>query len=195
VSLDRRQSPRLLVEGGDWPVFGPGQDVMFRSLEGQSNFLDRINRDGTGRARVLASPITDLVAASPDGEWVTVQVSEKAPGMPTNHVAVRIQDGAMHALCQVFCMTYWSVDGKYLAMAMTPLRTAHTGSAVSCRQAFALPGRRFASRAPGRAPPASATERPDIPCRSSAPRRISSPKATTCGICSAFPFDKEPSAK
>jgi len=97
--------------------------VLFRSLEGRMNYLDRINRDGTGRGRVIPQAIIDLIGGSPDYEWVTVRIAEDVPGLSSDQLAVNVRDGSMRSLCTIFCTTYWSVDGKYLAISMTPLRT------------------------------------------------------------------------
>ena len=56
---------------GDQVSFGADGDLVFRSLEGKTNLLVRIKKDGSGRERITTVPILDKFGVSPDGEWVT----------------------------------------------------------------------------------------------------------------------------
>ena len=46
--------------------------LIFRQQEKNANYLYRINRDGSGRERLLSTPILNKAGVSPDGEWVIV---------------------------------------------------------------------------------------------------------------------------
>ena len=72
-SLDRHTPPRLVVGNGDQVSFGAPESSIFRSLEGKTNLLIRIKKDGTGRERISAVPILDKYGVSPDGEWIIIQ--------------------------------------------------------------------------------------------------------------------------
>ena len=47
----------------------PGGYIFFRGAEGGSNFVFRVNEDGTGRQKVSPNPVLDFFSVSPDGEW------------------------------------------------------------------------------------------------------------------------------
>ena len=75
--LDRRTPPRRIADG-DQVSFGAEGDLVFRSLEGTTNFPVRIKKDGSGRELLTSAPILEKFGVSPDGEWVTALT---APGV------------------------------------------------------------------------------------------------------------------
>ncbi len=56
----------------DSPFFLPDGDLVFRAIEGGSNFLYRMKADGTGRRKITPERILDIESVSPDGRWVVV---------------------------------------------------------------------------------------------------------------------------
>jgi hypothetical protein len=112
ASCDRAFTPRMLASSGeDSPFFGTGNEVLFRMSEGQNNYLFRMKTDGSGRAKVMSSPIINLTGTSPDGRWAvaTVPVNE----LPSSAmVAVPIQGGLIRRICPAVCMAKWSPDGR-----------------------------------------------------------------------------------
>ena len=71
AALDHHAPPRLVTRSGDEVSFGATGELVFRSLEGQRNYLTRIKQDGTSRARITDIPIANKFDSSPQGEWVT----------------------------------------------------------------------------------------------------------------------------
>jgi len=112
ASLDRQTAPIKLLDNADLVFFAAGRQLVFRALEGHSNYLDRINRDGSERARVLKEPIVQLDQVSADGAWAQARLSGAVAGT----VVVSIETGVTHALCAVLCSLAWSPDVKYLSV-------------------------------------------------------------------------------
>jgi len=75
VPFDHQLRPRQIpnAEGND-PLFGPGGEIFFRGLEGNSAFAYRVNEDGTGLQKVMNQPIATLVGISPNGQWLVAKL-------------------------------------------------------------------------------------------------------------------------
>ena len=123
ASLDRRSPPREVTRGGDQVSFGANGSLTFRQMEKNANYLYRINKDGSGRERLLSTPILNKSAVSPDGEWVIVNraLTEADPaqasgGARQETVAVPIRGGAARRICAFNCQpgSTWSPDGRFL---------------------------------------------------------------------------------
>ena len=74
----RRSSPVHISSAAveDSPFFLPDGDLVFRAIEGGSNFLYRMKADGTGRRKITPDRILDSVGVSPDGRWVVAGSSD-----------------------------------------------------------------------------------------------------------------------
>src|SRR4029450_7391590 len=83
ASLDRRFPPREVTRGGNQVSFGANGVLIFRQLEKNANYLYRINKDGSGRERVMNTPILNKNAVSPDGAWVIVNRAMTEEGAQT----------------------------------------------------------------------------------------------------------------
>jgi len=72
ASLNQRTPPRRLgtLDGG-MAYFGSPGEVVFSSFE-KTNFIYRINEDGSGLEKLISTPMLLPFAVSPDGRWVTV---------------------------------------------------------------------------------------------------------------------------
>jgi Tol biopolymer transport system component len=145
--LDRTAPPRLLVPRAD-SVFFAGNELIYRELEGHANFLGRIGRDGSGRARVVEQPVVDVVAASPDGRWAVVQVAT------LSMTAISVSDGESSLVCGGYCAPAWSRDGRhlflsYLAPSPTVVAPVPAGQAFPEFPADGTPGAEAWSKLPG----------------------------------------------
>jgi hypothetical protein len=110
--LDRRTAPRRIVQGGDSVSFGANHDLVFRSIEGQINFMTRIGIDGQNRVRLSdRNPIT-VMSASPDGRWVTFVGGFGNTRGGT--IAVPVYGGEPKYMCANLCDATWSPDGSLL---------------------------------------------------------------------------------
>jgi eukaryotic-like serine/threonine-protein kinase len=110
---NRRSSPVRISSAAveDSPFFLPNGDLIFRAIEGGSNFLYRMKADGTGR-RKIASEIWDVTSVSPDGRWVIAgsvgSDKEHAPGIK----AFAADGSATLPLCVTNCQVNWDLSGK-----------------------------------------------------------------------------------
>ena len=111
-----RSSPLHIVSAAqeDYPFFLPGGDLVFRAVEGGSNFLYRMKADGAERRKVLPERILDAIAVSPDGRWVVVQTPTPGEEHTTATKAVALDGSATVTLCAGLCMSHWDTTGKYL---------------------------------------------------------------------------------
>jgi Tol biopolymer transport system component len=116
-SLDRRTPPQpVLTEADDQVSFGPGDELIFRSIEGSANYLYRSHLDGSGRRKVISDPVLEIADVSPDGQWAVVwmAVKDREGGEPSEIMAVPTGGGPPIEFCSR-CMATWSADGRYLA--------------------------------------------------------------------------------
>ena len=119
---DRHSSPVRISSTTieDSPHFLMGGDIVFRAIEGGSNFLYRMKADGTGRSKISSELILDLGAVSPDGRWIAA--SSRGPdGEHTVATKAFAVDGSETVpLCFGFCLVNWDNSGKafYLVLSM-----------------------------------------------------------------------------
>jgi Tol biopolymer transport system component/tRNA A-37 threonylcarbamoyl transferase component Bud32 len=117
AALDRSSPPRLIAEGADSVYFGSGDTLVYRALGPHANYLERINRDGSGRQRILERPITNLWSVSPDGTWAVLQQpSDESPTVRSGleSLAVPLSGGEPKRLCGASCRAAWSADERFL---------------------------------------------------------------------------------
>jgi serine/threonine protein kinase len=114
---NRRSSPVRISPASasdDSPQFLADGDVVFRSIEGGANFLNRMKSDGSGRQKITAQRVIDIISASPDGRWIVAS----SPGPDTEHftnTSAFAADGSKAVvLCQGFCVMTWDTAGKFV---------------------------------------------------------------------------------
>jgi len=132
ASLDRRTSPRQIARGGDQVSFGAEGELIFRSLEEKTNWLVRIQKDGTGRERVTTAPILDKGAVSPGGAWVIAfspGSGDEASRADRALYAVPSDGRALRRICSSLCSAAWSSDGKFLYVSIGVSASATSRSA------------------------------------------------------------------
>ena len=121
----RRSSPVRISSAAveDSPFFLPNGDLVFRAIEGGSNFLYRMKTDGTGRRKITSERILDISSVSPDGRWVVAgaELRRRGPGMK----AFAVDGGATVPLCVDYCVFNWDMSGKFAFW------TTHTRAAVT----------------------------------------------------------------
>jgi serine/threonine protein kinase len=119
ASLDRNTPPRQIGRG-DQPSFAAGENVVFRSVEAETNLLVRIKKDGTGREQLAPPEIYDKLDVSPDGEWVLVHSAGLATREGNPVFAVPIRGGAPKTVCPHVCDAAWSSDGSLFYVKFDP---------------------------------------------------------------------------
>jgi hypothetical protein len=126
----------------------PNGDLVFRAIEGGSNFLYRMKTDGTGRRKITPEHIVDIKSVSPDGRWVVSgglgSDQEHTPGIR----AFALDGSAEVTLCVVNCELHWDMSGKFAILNFDTLP----------RGSYALPVMRDSGL-----PKIPLSERPHIP--------------------------------
>src|SRR5208282_3220612 len=111
-SSPTRISPPTSID--DSPFFLPDGDLVFRAIEGDSNFLYRMKVDGTDRRKISSQHIIDAHAISPDGRWL-VAGSPRADQEHTAQLTAFAVDGGTSAtLCLSYCSLTWDTSGKFV---------------------------------------------------------------------------------
>lgn len=117
AALDRHSPPRLLVRGGDEPLFG-GQYVFFRRVGEHSSYLHRIRTDGSGESQLLADPIIELFCTAPDGKAVVVTRPSAADIIDAWVIPIdSTRPGRV--LNKSYSPAQWSHDGRTLYVGLT----------------------------------------------------------------------------
>ncbi|MGB9244322.1 MAG: protein kinase [Candidatus Acidiferrales bacterium] len=97
----------------DSPFFLPDGDLVFRTIEGGSNFLYRMNADGTGRRKISSQRVFDAFSVSPDGRWLLAV----SPGPDQEHTAQATAfavDGSTSVpVCLGYCHLIWGSTGEF----------------------------------------------------------------------------------
>ncbi|HLX86049.1 MAG TPA: protein kinase [Terriglobales bacterium] len=111
---NRQSSPTRIsqTEIEDSPRFLPGGDLIFRVIEGGSNFAYRMNADGSGRRKITSQRIFDLHAVSPDGRWVVAGVPSTAEGETGEMDALSVDGKQVVHLCPGPCWMTWDTTGN-----------------------------------------------------------------------------------
>jgi Tol biopolymer transport system component len=133
-SLEGRFPPRQVsgsVEGR-FPRLSPNGELFFEVHDGNSNFLYRMNLDGTNRRKALPGPIVRHMGVSPDGNWVVVRVPAE---VQSSVKAFPLSAGDPIRICD-FCQAGWSVGGRSFWIRIGSFASGVEG------KTFALPLRR-----------------------------------------------------
>ena len=93
--LNRRSPPRRIASQADQVSFGPGDDLIFRSIQTPANAVVRISRDGARRQQIDGPAVHDKGAVSADGRWVIVY----SPGSGATAAVDAIGDGLRDPAC------------------------------------------------------------------------------------------------
>lgn len=122
-----RSSPamKVNVSGVRSPHFGAGGRILVQQTEGNYNYLEQINSDGSHHSKAFPYPIGEFQSVSPGRRWATVE-TPRAPdtGLPAI-VAVPLAGGSPQRICAPLCLTRWSTDGKFLFVSVEdPSRTS-----------------------------------------------------------------------
>jgi serine/threonine protein kinase len=132
---DHRSSPLHIVSSAieDSPAFLPDGDLLFRAVEGQTNFLYRMHADGSGRRKISPDRIFDFIALSPDGRWAIVQAVGPDKEHTYSVIALPVEGGPAVRLCLNTCIPNWDVREEFMYVSFLAQRDENT---------YALPIRR-----------------------------------------------------
>ena len=114
--VDKNSPPRPVGNAGDTaPHFGPGKQIIFQATEGNVNYAEAMNQDGSGRVKLSPYPVLEMQDVSPGGKWLMAIFSypEGKSSLP-RVMALPLNGGAPVLLCKIYCRSRWAADGKYL---------------------------------------------------------------------------------
>lgn len=115
--VDRSSAPtKLDVPGAHWPHFGQHGRILFQCADGDANSLQQVDADGSHRSKVLPYPILDFQSVSPNRRWVVAAVPNGTERKLGSIMAIPLDGGASHRLCQGYCDPRWSIDGAFLVI-------------------------------------------------------------------------------
>jgi DNA-binding winged helix-turn-helix (wHTH) protein/Tol biopolymer transport system component len=118
--IDRSTAPKQIGQSGETtPYFGPRGKIVFQIAEGNFNYLEQMNEDGSGRSKVVPYPITDLRGISPGRKWLTgiVPYSDGKKVVPME-MAIPLDGGPPLRICASYCVPAWSSSGRFLFLAV-----------------------------------------------------------------------------
>jgi serine/threonine protein kinase len=149
---DRRSSPLRIssTEIEDSPFFLPDGDLVFRAVEGGSNFIYRMKDDGSERRKITSDRILDAMAVSPDGRWFVAV----APVLNQEQLAAKafaVDGGSAVTLCLGYCSFKWDSSGKFAYVYLPSF--SQSSYAVPVQQNSGLP----------RLPPTAISRIEDLP--------------------------------
>jgi hypothetical protein len=114
--VDRSAPARQIGNsGGTQPHFGPRGQILFLATEGNFNYLEQMNPDGSGRTKVVPYPIIALQGISPGRRWVMAIIPvPEGPGAEFS--AIPVDGGPPRIICSSLCLPKWSSTGKFLVI-------------------------------------------------------------------------------
>ena len=68
--------------GGTAPHFGAQGQIFIQQTEGNSNYLEQVNQDGSNRSKVVPYPVIEVQSVSPARRWIVAVV----PRAPEDHI-------------------------------------------------------------------------------------------------------------
>jgi eukaryotic-like serine/threonine-protein kinase len=104
----------------DSPFFLPDGDLVFRAIEGGSNFLYRMKSDGSDRRKISSERILDIESVSPDGRWLTAAAPNPDDEHTTVTKAFPVDGGSVVPLCIDYCSISWDTVGRYVYFSFVP---------------------------------------------------------------------------
>ena len=97
------------------PHFGPRGQILFQLAEGNFNYLEQMNQDGSGRSKVVPYPIIEIQGISPGRKWLMAMVPyPEGKRLVPMVMAIPLEGGPPRHLCASYCFPTWSSSGKFL---------------------------------------------------------------------------------
>ncbi len=102
----------------DCPLFLPDGDLIFRAVEGESNFLYRMKPDGTERRKINDVAILEPYGVSRDGRWVLAVTHGADRNRPYSVDAFPVEGGPVVPVCMGICPASWDRTGASLYLSL-----------------------------------------------------------------------------
>ena len=131
--VDRSSSPVKVGKTGELsPHFGAQGQILFQQTEGNSNYLEQMNLDGSNRSKVIPYPIIEIRSVSPTRRWVIAFVPSPPDGGGLGVLAIPMEGGPPRRLCGT-CAAGWSTNGKFLFVELEQPSRASPGRSLAIR--------------------------------------------------------------
>jgi Tol biopolymer transport system component len=114
--LDRRSPPRRIASNADQVSFGPGDDLIFRSIQPPANAVVRIGKNGAGRQQIDGPAVHEKGEVSADGRWVIVYSPGSGATEPVGTFVVPVDGGPARRICMPYCGVGWSANGRFFTV-------------------------------------------------------------------------------
>jgi len=132
ATIDRSSAPKPVgIEGGNWPHFGANGQILFQQTEGNKNYLERMNSDGSARSKVVDYPIIEIQAVSPGHRWVMAVVPNSPLASSPALMAIPVDGGLPKRMCESLCEPTWSSDGRFLYIAIESATRTSAGETLA----------------------------------------------------------------
>lgn len=129
--IDRSSAPaKVGGPGGTSPHFGSRGRILFQQTEGNDNYLEQMNRDGSNRSKVVPYPVIDVQGVSPARRWVMADIPN-APGGGPGEVAIPMDGAPPRRICAGYCVATWSTSGKFIFVALQPSSRTRPGRTLA----------------------------------------------------------------
>jgi DNA-binding winged helix-turn-helix (wHTH) protein/Tol biopolymer transport system component len=114
--IDRSSPARQIGHSGETlPHFGPRGQILFRLAEGNFNYLEQMNQEGSGRSKVVPYPIIEVQGISPERRWLmAIAPYPEGNSAVPKVVAIPLDGGRPRYICASYCLPAWSSSGKFL---------------------------------------------------------------------------------
>ena len=131
--VDRSTPPRQLGASGEtMPHFGPRGKILFIVAEGNSNYLEQVNQDGTGRSKVVPYPILDSQGISPGRKWLMASIPyPEGNRVSPMAMAIPLDGGPPRRMCESYCIPTWSSSGKFLFISVEAASQTSPGRSLA----------------------------------------------------------------
>jgi DNA-binding winged helix-turn-helix (wHTH) protein/Tol biopolymer transport system component len=114
--MDRSSPARQVGHSGETlPHFGPRGQILFRMSEGNVNYLEQMNQDGSGRSKVVPYQISEVQGISPGRRWLmAIAPYPDGDSVVPMVLAIPLDGGPPRQICASFCVPVWSSNGRFL---------------------------------------------------------------------------------
>jgi hypothetical protein len=121
----------LITSSGETsPYFGPNGRIVFRLAEGTNHYLAGMDRDGSGRSKIVPYPIGNIASISPDRCWV-LALTPRPEGGRLATIASPICGGSPIRICKEACFANWGSSDRFFYIPI--------GASTSAPKTVALP--------------------------------------------------------
>jgi hypothetical protein len=129
--IDGSSAPKRISKSGEnSPHFGPNGRILFRQTEGNFNYLEQMNPDGSDHSKVATYPINEILGVSPGKRWV-MAIIPFSDSHQVGIVAIPSAGGPPIRVCAGYCIPKWSPDGKHLFIPVEAASRTSPGRSIA----------------------------------------------------------------